>query len=206
MLMSARTSDRFGALPRVTGLVFDVEGQFAVIQPDPKKGGPSILVGGEVRVPADTQAHAKEYAVYGGPAFQIRNWTIGVDAQVRRIVLPPATLDNQFFVRDKMDLFELPIVIKYTFGSGKRAFVQASGAPEFSPRFRYGGSLVSLPNPNFDHAYFIRGSAGYSFGKWYAKATYQTRYFKFTQNNTGNPLGLYNWRNDVITGGVGYTF
>jgi len=64
---------------------------------------------------------------------------------------------------------------------------------------------VPLPNPKFDHGYFVRGSLGYNFGKWYAKATYETRYFKFADNQN-NPSGLYNWRTNLITGGLGFVF
>ncbi len=121
------------------------------------------MAGGEIRLPSDTSNHAREYAVYGGFAFQARNLTIGVNAQVRKIFLPTATVDNQVFVRDTMELLEIPLVVKYSFGTSKRAWVEAKGAPEFTPRFRSGGSLLILPNPNFDHGYFVRGTAGYNF-------------------------------------------
>jgi hypothetical protein len=114
-------------------------------------------------------------------------------------------VDNQFFVRDKMELLELPLFVRYNLGSAQRAFIQVQGAPEFTPRFRSNGSTLQLPNPNFDHGYFIRGSVGYTFGKWYAKATYETRYFKFL-SNPNNPSDLYNWRSNLITGGVGLVF
>lgn len=200
-----QTSDRFGALPRVSGLEFDIDGQLTVLHSNPKTGWPAIVAGGEIDLPTDTGNHAKEYAVYGGPVFQFHNLSIGVNGQVRKIYLPPSTVDNQFFVRNKMELLEIPIVLKYTFGQSKRAFIQVQGAPEFSPHWKSGGSLVALPNPNFDHGYFIRGSAGYDFGRWYAKATYQTRYFRFIEN-AGNPTNLYSWRSDKIMGGIGISF
>jgi hypothetical protein len=200
-----QTSDKFGALSSVSGLEADIEGQLTVIQSNPKKGGPSIVAGGEIRLPTDTANHAKEYAIFGGPVFQVHNLSIGLEAQVRKIILPSANVDNQVFVRDKMELLEIPLVIKYTFGSAKRAFIQAQGAPEFTPRFRSAGSLLPLPNPNFDHGYFVRGSAGYIFGKWYAKATYETRYFKF-EANPNNPTNLYNWHSNLISGGIGFAF
>jgi hypothetical protein len=204
-----QTSDKFGALPSVNGLEFDVDGQITVIKGKQKNGSPSIVAGGEVRLPTDTGNHAKEYAVFGGPMFQYHKLTFGVEAQVHKIILPTQSFDNQFFVRDTMELLELPVVLRYTFGTpgaARHAFIQATGAPEFTPRWHMGtGSLVSLPNPTLDHGYFIRGSAGYTFGKWYAKATYETRYFKFSPT-TGNPNGLYNWRSNLITGGVGFVF
>jgi hypothetical protein len=200
-----QTTDKFGSLPSKSGLEAGIDGQLTIIQSNPKKGGPSIVAGGEIRLPTDTSNHAKEYALYGGLAFQVHNLTIGADAQVRKIILPPANVNNQVFIRDKMELLEIPLVVKYTFGSSKRAFIQAQGAPEFSPRFRSAGSLLQLPNPNFDHGYFVRASAGYVFGKWYAKATYETRYFKFAQN-PNNPNNLYNWRSNLISGGVGFAF
>jgi hypothetical protein len=200
-----QTADKFGSLPSKSGLEAGIDGQLTIIQSNPKKGGPSIVAGGEIRLPTDTSNHAKEYALYGGLAFQVHNLTIGADAQVRKIILPPANVNNQVFIRDKMELLEIPLVVKYTFGSSKRAFIQAQGAPEFSPRFRSAGSLLQLPHPNFDHGYFVRASAGYVFGKWYAKATYETRYFKFEQN-PNNPNNLYNWRSNLISGGVGFAF
>jgi len=200
-----QTSDKFGALPSENGLVFGIDGQITVLKGNQKEGGPSIVAGGEIRLPTDTSNHAKEYAIYGGPAFHFHNLTIGVNAQVRKIYLPAANVENQFFVRDKMELLEIPLVLRYRFASDKRAFIEAQGAPEFSPRFRSAGSLSPLPNPNFDHGYFVRGSAGYNFGKWYAKATYENRYFKFGAN-PNNPNNLYNWRTNVISGGFGVVF
>jgi hypothetical protein len=200
-----QTSDKFGAQPSVSGLEAVIEGQVTVIRPNPKKGGPSIVAGGEIRLPTDTSNHAKEYAVFGGVMFPVGNLSIGADAQIRKILLPAANVDNQVFVRDKMELLEIPLVVKYSFGPGKHAFIEAKGAPEFSPRFRSAGSLAPLPNPNIDHGYFVRGSVGYVFGRWYAKGTYETRYFKFA-NNQNNPSGLYNWRSNLISGGVGFAF
>ena len=200
-----QTSDKFGAQPSVSGLVFGIDGQITVLKGNQKEGGASIVAGGEIRLPSDTSNHAKEYAIFGGPAFQFHNLTIGVNAQIRKIYLPVANVENQFFVRDKMELLEIPLVLRYKFGSDKRAFIEAQGAPEFSPRFRSAGSLSPLPNPNFDHGYFVRGSAGYVFGRWYAKATYETRYFKF-EANPNNPSSLYNWRTNVISGGFGVAF
>lgn len=201
-----QTSDRFAALPAVTGLEFDIDGKIAVINSNPKTGRPAIVAGGEVRFPTDTGNHAREYAVFGGPEFQVHNLSIGVNAQLRKIVLPVANVDNQIFARDSMRILELPIVLKYKFGESKRAFIEAEGAPEFSPHWRKAPtSLVALPNPNFDHGYFIRGTAGYVFGTWYLKATYETRYFKYLEN-AGNPSNLYNWKNNRISGGIGFAF
>ncbi len=203
------TSDKFGSLAPVTGFALDINGELTVIKPPVKGGGPSIVAGGEVRVPSDDTNHAKEFAVFGGVAFHIRgNFSIGVNAQIRKIDLPAAIVNNQFLVRDNLELFELPIVIKYKFGPDKRAFVHVQGQPEFTPRFRAPGSsetLLPLPNPNFDHGYTLRGSAGYTFGRWYAQGTYETRYFKYGVN-PNNPNNLYNWKSNMITGGVGVAF
>ncbi len=201
-----QTTDKFADLPSVSGLEFDLEGRLIVLRSNPKTGRPAIAAGGELRFPTDTGNHAREYALFGGPEFQVRNLTIGIHAQVRKIILPTSTVDNQVFARDALELIEIPIVLKYNFGPGKKAFIQAEGAPDFTPRFKHSSaSLVSLPNPNLDHAYFVRGSLGYTFGSWYAKATYENRYFKFIEN-AGNPSNLYNWKSNLISGGVGFVF
>jgi hypothetical protein len=200
-----QTSDKFGALPSVNGLVTGIDGEIVVLKANKKEGGASIVAGGEILLPSDTGNHAKEFAIFGGPAFQYHNLTIEVHAQVRRIYLPAAYVDNQFFVRSKMQLLEIPLVLRYKFGPEKRIFIEAEGAPEFTPHWRSAGSLSPLPNPNFDHGYFVRGGVGYLFGKWYAKATYETRYFKFNANQF-NPNNLYNWRTNAIMGGVGFAF
>jgi hypothetical protein len=180
-----------------------------VKKPSAKNGGPSIVAGGEVRVPTDDTNHAKEFAVFGGLEFHVRSsFSIGVNAQIRKLDLPTAAVNNQVVVRDNLEMFQLPIVIKYNFGPSHRAFVHIQGEPEFTPRYRApksGLTLLSLPHPNFDHGYTLRGSVGYTFGKWYAQATYQTRYLKFTAN-PNNPTNLYNWKSNVITGGVGLVF
>jgi hypothetical protein len=200
------TSDKFGAQSSVSGLIFAVDGQATIFDANPKNGRPSILIGGEVRVPTDTQNHSKEYAVFGGLRFPVhQNFLIGFDAGVRKIYLPPANIDNQFFVRDKLEFLEIPFVVRYKFGPEKRVFVEAKGAPEFSPHFREAGALLQLPHPNWDHGYFVRGTVGYILGNWYVKASYETRYFKFAENQN-NPNQLYNWRSDQVMGGVGFSF
>jgi hypothetical protein len=198
-----QTSDKFGAQPSVSGAEFGIDGQLTILHANPKKERPAIVAGGEIILPSDTGNHAKEYAIFGGPRFEVHGLTIGLNAQVRKIVLPTANVENQFFIRNKMELLEIPLVFRYSFGKQQRAFLEAEGAPEFSPRFRSAGSPVG--NPKFDHGYFVRGTAGYIFGKWYAKAAYEDRYFKFAANGN-NPLGLYNWRTNRISGGIGVSF
>ena len=203
---AGETSDKFGAVSPVNGPVLDLNGELIVKKPSAKNGGPSIVAGGEVRVPSDDANHAKEFAVYGGLAFGTHNFSFGVNAQVRRIDLPAATFENQILIRDNLELLQLPIVVKYKFGPDKRAFIDVQGEPEFTPRYRtHGGSLIILPHPDFDHGYTLRGAVGYTFGKWYAKGTYETRYLKFAAN-PNNPSNLYNWRSNMITGGVGLVF
>lgn len=196
--------DRFGALPQNTGAIFDAHGQVAIFKANPKSQIPAIVAGAEAIFPVDTQNHAKEYAIFGGPEFQVKKLTIGFHVQIRKLVVPPSFVQNQFFVRDTMEFIEVPLVLKYKFGPEGRAFIEAQGAPEFGPRF-HPPVGYTLPNPHIDHGYFIRASLGYNFGKFYAKATYQTRYLKFNAD-PGNPNGLYNWRTNAITGGIGVTF
>ena len=205
-----QVSDQFGSLAPVTGVVLDINGQVTVLKGSVKSGRPSIVGGGEVRAPLDTTNHAEELAVYGGVVFGTHNLTFEVDGQVRKIYTPPANTDGQIFNRSKMELFELPLTIKYRFGPGKKAFISAQGAPEFSPRFKVSPlASVILPDPVYDHGYMLRGTVGYDFGKWwYVKGTYATRYFNFNPppNDIGNPNKLYNWKSNLITGGVGVRF
>lgn len=201
-----QSSDKFGAQSQVSGLDFDVNAQFTILHAKPKSGAPAIVAGGEVRVPTDTANHAKEYAIYGGPIWQFGNLSAGFTAQIHKIILPVADINNQFLNRDSMELVEIPLYVKYTFGSDKKFFVEAKGSPELTPRFHAASSTVILPHPNLDYGYFVRGSVGYTFGsRWYAKATYETRHFKFV-NDVGNPNGFYNWRSNFVAGGVGVLF
>ena len=137
--------------------------------------------------------------------FPVHNLSIGVHIQIHKLILPPSVVDNQYFNRSTLEFLEVPLVLKYKFGPGRRTFIELQGAPEFHPRF-HPPSGYPLPNPNLDHAYFVRGSLGYDFGKWYAKGTYETRYFKWEADPLGNPSGLYNWRTNAITGGIGVNF
>ena len=198
-----QTSDKFDALSSVSGLEVGIDGQVTVIKG--KQNGPSVVAGGEIRLPSDTANHSREYAVFGGLRFHTRDLSIGFNAQVRKIVLPTANVDNQFFNRYTLEMLEIPVVLKYNFLTSKRAFVEVQGAPEFTPRFRKSSSLITLAHPNWDHGYFLRGSAGYTFGLWYAKVTYENRYFKFVAD-PGNPNNLYNWKSNLISGGVGFSF
>ncbi|HSY91752.1 MAG TPA: hypothetical protein VK812_10300 [Candidatus Binatus sp.] len=199
-------SDKFAPLPAFNGVLIDLNGEVTVIKPSAKNGGPAIVAGGELRIPPDTTNHAKEYALFGGVVFGSHNFSVGVRGEVRKIYMPPATLEGQVFNRSNMELFELPLEIKYKFGSARRAFISATGEPEFTPRFKQSPlASVSLPNPTFDYGYMVRGTVGYNFGKWYVKGNYESRYFKFAQG-FGNPNSLYNWKSNVITGGVGLNF
>ncbi len=205
---AGESSDKFASFAPVNGPAVNLNGELIVKKPSAKNGGPSIVAGGEVRVPSDDTNHAKEFAVFGGLAFQARsNFSIGVNVQVRKIDLPSATVDSQILVRYNLELIEAPIVLKYKFGPDKRAFLHVQGGPEFTPRFRTAALTgIVLPHPNFDHGYFLRGSLGYTFNnKWYVQGTYQTRYFKFEENQN-NPSNLYNWKSNMITGGVGLIF
>jgi hypothetical protein len=201
------TTDRFGALPKNTTGLVAVDGKVIILHGKEKEGSPNLVAGGEVRFPIDTTNHPTEYALFGGLEFGFtKSFTAGFHAQVRKIPMPSSTVEGQNFNRNTFELLEIPIFLQYRFGPDKHTFIQAEGAPEFHPRFLAPkGGAEPLPNPQFDHAYFIRGSLGYDFGKWYAKASYQTRYFKFTPN-LGNPLGLYNWRSDFATVGIGVVF
>jgi hypothetical protein len=206
-LNAGETSDKFAALPTVNSAVIDINGEVAVKKPSAKIGGPSIVAGGEIRFPSDSTNHAKEFAAFGGLAFQVTsNFSIAVHGQVRKIDLPVATINNQIVVRDNLELLQIPIVLKYNFGPEKRVFVHVQGEPELTPRYRASkATLISLPHPNFDYGYTIRGSVGYNFGQWYVQGTYQTSYFKFIENG-GNPSNLYNWKSNMITAGVGVNF
>jgi len=201
-----QTSDKFGALSRSTTAVGDVNGQLVVMQGKEKDGSPSIVGGGEVRFPSDTRNHANEFALFGGIMFRFhKSFSAGFHVQVHKLLVPPSTVDNQIFNRNNMELLEVPLVLEYKFGPNKHFFLQAQGAPEFRPRWRATAGAAPLPNPEFDHAYFVCGSLGYIFGKWYAKGTYQTRYFKFTPG-IGNPSNFYNWNTNMATAGVGLVF
>jgi hypothetical protein len=203
-----QVSDQFAAFSPVTAALLDVNGELTIKQPSAKTGGPAIVAGGEVRVPSDTNDHAREWAFYGGLMFAVRkDLSIGVDGEIRKIYMPVATLGGQIFPRNNMELFQLPLVVRYKFGPAKRAFFEARGEPEFTPHFKTSVSTeVPLPNPGFDHGYTVRGSLGYNFKKWYfARASYETRYFKFAETS-GNPNNLYNWKSNVVSGGVGLTF
>jgi hypothetical protein len=207
---AGETSDKFGSQAAVTGPVVDLNAQGIILFANKKNGGPDVLAGGEAIFPTDTGNHAKEYNVYGGLRWHAGNFIFGFDGGIRKIYPPAAFIDNQYYNRDTMEFLEIPGTIRYNFGPGKRVYVQVQGAPEFGPRFHVPASSPLFTNPvlyepNFDHAYFIRGSVGYSFGKWYARATYENRYFCF-HNNANNPENLYNWKTNAATGGVGIVF
>ena len=202
-----QTSDKFGALSRSNAAVGDINGLVVVRQGKEKTGSPSIVVGGDVRFPSDTRNHANEFALFGGVMFRFnKSFSAGLRAQVHKLLLPPSTIEGEVFNRNNMELIEFPLVLEYKFGPDKHFFVQAQGAPEFRPRWRSPASgPTPLPDPGFDHAYFVRGSLGYNFGKWYVRGTYETRYFKFA-TGPGNPSNLYNWNTNMATAGVGLAF
>jgi len=200
------TIDQFGALPSTTSGAVGANAQFTLIRAN-KDGLPNIVVGAEVFAPVDTSTHAPELAVFGGPHFPIgKNFEAGFNVGIRKIYLPSSLVEGAFFDRYDLELLQAPIVLKYKFGPARRAFIQVQGEPEFTPHFKSSKvSLAGVVHPSFDYGYTVRGSVGYNFGKWYAKATCQSRYFKFIPNQF-NPLGLYNWKSNSLTGGVGLNF
>jgi hypothetical protein len=204
---AGEVSDRFANLSRSTDPMGDVHGEVIILRSNPKENWPDVLAGGEIRFPSDTNHHATELSIYGGLQFHATpSFTAGFHVQVHKLYVPPSNFQGQVFNRDNMELLELPLFLQYKFGSGKHVFVRAEGAPEFRPRFKVPSKVTNPPiNPNFDHGYFVRGTLGYDFGKWYAKASYESRYFKFGQS-VGNPGGLNNWRSDFVTGGIGLNF
>ena len=205
---AGQAADKFGGLTRFTGAVGDVHGRLAILEGKKDEGSPDVVAGGEVRFPVDTAHHANEFALFGGVEFHFtKGFSAGFHVQVRKILVPPSTVQGQFFNRYNIELLQLPLIVEYKFGPGRNVFLRAEGEPEFRPRFRGTSATAtsSLPVPGFDHGYAVRGSLGYVFGKWYANGSYETRYFKFTPG-LGNPSGLYNWRSDFATGGVGILF
>ena len=199
-----QTADRFGALSRNTGVEGIIDGEVLVLPTKDTERGADVIAGGEIRLPSDTANHAKEFALYGGTAFRFgKGFSAGFHIQIHKIDLPPS--GTVFFNHDSMELLELPGFLEYKFGPSRHAFVKAEGGREFSPRLHTSSAGANpLPNPHLDYGYTLRGSAGYVLGKWYVKATYESRYFKFRP--IGNPEGLYNWRSDMVTGGVGFAF
>jgi len=199
-------SDRFGALTRNTDAVAMIDGQGTIFDWT-KGGGPDIVVGGEIRLPSDTSTHATEFAGFAGPEFWLRGrFMVGLHVTARKAYLPSSEINGMFFERDRMLLLELPVVAEYKFGPSRHAFIEAQGTPEFSPHFSGSAAVQEgLFTPILDKGYAFRGTGGYNFGRWYAKAGYELRSFKFT-NNANNPNNLYNWRTNVFTAGVGFTF
>jgi len=202
-----QTADKFGGLASVSDAVGNFEGEVVILQGGQKRDWPQLVAGGEIRFPSDTNQHADEFAIYGGPMFRFgSHFSAGFHAQIRKIDLPASNLNGVTFDRLNFKLLELPFVAEYRFSTAPRhAFLRAEVSPEFTPHYKSHVPNYPLPNPNFDHGYDIRGSAGYVFGRWYAKATYQTRYFKF-EPTLGNPNQIYKWRTNVIMGGVGIVF
>jgi hypothetical protein len=200
--------DHFGSLPGVYGAEAGIDGQAIILEGNAKQYTPNIVVGGEIILPVQTSSHATEFALFGGPEFPFaHHFTAGFHVQFRKLYMPSGTLNGVLFGRDNMWLLEVPIVLGYKFGPGNRAWVQAQGVSEFSPKFSHKASAASVyPPPNLDHGYMMRGVAGYDFGKWYLKATYTTRYLKFEQDASRNPGNLYNWRNQSATIGFGLAF
>ena len=201
------TSDKFGDLARNSAVEADIEGQFVVYHSKDAQRGTNVVAGGELRFPFDTNNHATEYALFVGPIFRVGgNFSFGFHIQPKEIVLPSSLVNGIAFNRYNMRLLELPLVLEYKFGSEHHAFIQAQVTPEFTPHFINPASgPTPYPHPSFDHGYALRGVAGYNFGRWYVKATYENRYFKFDPT-LGNPDGLYNWRTNLATAGVGISF
>lgn len=205
------TSDRYGALTRYQDGVGIIDGRGIVWKSPDKVTGADIEVGGEVRIPSNTNTHAKEFSVFGGPAFRFgEHWSVGFHAQIHWFYQPPSInipsgiIVGTTFYRPRMWILEPPGFVQYKFGADNHWFVRAEGGPEFSPHYKF-TVATAYPNPNLDHGYTVRGTVGRNFGSWYIKGSYETRYFKF-RSNFGNPGNFYNWRSDMATAGVGVSF
>lgn len=201
------TRDKFGPLPSQTSAEAVLEGQVIVLPGSAKDDIPNLVAGGEIVLPEDTSAHASEFAGFAGPEFMFgKHLTLGFHVQGRKMYLPSSFYQGQVFGRDNMLFLELPAVARYKFGPNNKAFIEAQGMAAFSPKYSGKNTLVSIyGSPSFDHGYTLRGSAGYIFGRWYVKANYETRYLRWGAH-LSNPFGLYNWRKDSVTLGVGLAF
>lgn len=200
-----QTSDKFGGLARTSSAEAVVDGEIIAYKSPDTDHGADVVAGTELRFPVNTTNHANEYAFFGGAKFRFTpSLSAGFHIQVHQIDTPPSVIAGEVFNRARMRLLEIPGVIQFKFGPDKRAFIRAEGGLEFSPKLKAAAGVV-IPNPTLDHGYFMRGVVGYNFGKWYVKGTYEDRYFRFL-NNAGNPNGLYNWRTDMMTAGVGVVF
>lgn len=201
-IFAGESSDQFATFASKTNPMVGIDGEITVHKPG-KNGGPSIVAGGEIRFPTDTAFQAREYAIFGGAIFHAHNFDFGFHGQIRKAVLPQEIVGSQVLNRGALEMLEAPAILRYNFGSGNHFFLQAEGAPEFTPHFKNANN--GLPHPSLDHGYFVRGTAGYIFGKWYAKASYENRYFKFSPT-VGNPGGLYNWKSNLMIAGIGVVF
>src|SRR6201997_4778486 len=66
-----QTSDKFDSLSSASGVVTGIDGQLTVIKSNAKANCPSVVAGGETRLPSDSKNHGREYAFYGGPLFHV---------------------------------------------------------------------------------------------------------------------------------------
>ena len=206
-ILAGETTDKFGSLSSGSAAILGVDTNVVILKGNQKEGGASVVAGGEMRFPTDTTKHTSEFAIYGGPMFQFGGrFSIGFHAQIRKLLLPTSNVNGQAFARYNMTLLELPGVLEYKFSSApQHAFLQVQVSPEFKPRFTAPKAGTNYPTPTLDHGYSMQGTLGYVFGKWYAKATYENRYFKFSRT-TGNPDGLNNWKTEAVIGGIGLAF
>ncbi len=205
-VQAGETSDKFGTLPYSNAGLLGLDGDYALVQGNRKTQSPDIVIGGELRFPTSTSAHAEELAAYGGLMFHFGDhFSAGFHAQIRKFLMPTTPLPNQTFNRYNMLVLESPAVLEYRFGPENHAFIQGQIQPEFTPRYSAPKSGTPFPHPTLDHAYTIRGTLGYDFSKYYLKATYETRYFKFIPG-TANPAFLANWRTNAVTAGFGLVF
>src|SRR5437879_13863944 len=90
-----QTSDKFDSLSSVSGLEFGIDGQMTVLKSNAKQGRPSLVAGGEIRLPNDTADHAREYALFAGTRIKGRELSIGFNVRVWKIVLPSSPLTNE---------------------------------------------------------------------------------------------------------------
>ena len=176
---AGEVTDKFGAQPQVTAADFGLNGQVTLIQAT-KDGGPSIVAGGELRVPPTPPpmpASTPSSAVRSSPwqFFHRRQRPGPQDSSCPTLTwMEPswtATTWNCSNSPSSSDTNSVP-----TSALSSRPTASPNSLPTTN---RLPCQPVGVPHPNFDYGYTVRGSVGYNFGKWYVKGTYETRYFKF---------------------------
>ena len=180
-------------------------------------GGWNLTLGGDLRFPFDTSDATGNPMEFAGNVMvnqRVGSMAFGAGFEMRDILLP----SEPNFIRPNQIMFGMPVMFKYTFGSGHRAYAQAGGTlwmanysqnvvSAFGQTVALQNGTISMGNCFTQTCGDLKLTGGYVFGHTALKGSYlyRSNHFSITGNPGVDPA-IMDFRQNEISGGIVLTY